>query len=272
MVVKENKRRNAFLSNFKLIFSYFVLNIKKEWKYKSSFFMQLIMMILNDLFLIIQWYIIFKIVDNIGGYGFNETMLLWSISAGGYGVAHAFFSGAWNIKDMVYEGQLDVYLTQPKNVLINVCCSSTDVSALGDIIYAFIVLAIIGAPWYWYLILIPVIICSGLIFVSAYVVYVSFCFYIKRGDAVARSAESILNKAGNYPPAIYNTVVKALLYTLIPAFFYTFIPAQYFFLTPNVWWILGMIAVTMFWVVLAFALFKLGLKRYNSGNLMSGRL
>ena len=259
-------------NNLKLIFSYFKLNLKKEWRYKSSFFMQIIMMILNDLFFIIQWYVIFQLVDDIGGYGFNETMLLWAVAAGGYGFSHTFFAGAWNLKDIVYEGKLDVFLTQPKNVLINVCCSSTDVSAIGDMIYAFVVLAIIGAPWQWYFIMVPAMICSGLIFLSVYVAYVSLCFYVKRGDAVANSVQSTLNKAGNYPPAIYNTVVKGVLYTFIPAFFYTFIPAQYFFLTPNVWWILGMIAVTIFWVVLAFALFKLGLKRYNSGNLMSGRL
>ena len=72
--------------------------------------------------------------------------------------------------------------------------------------------------------------------------------------------------------AIYNTFVKGLLFTIIPAAFYTFIPAQYFFLTPNVWWIIGSILVTTVWVLLAFISFKLGLKKYNSGNLMGGRL
>lgn len=262
----------AVKNNLKLIFSYFKLNLKKEWKYKSSFFMQIIMMILNDAFFIIQWYIVFKLVDNIGGYGFNETMMLWAVAAGGFGVAHALFAGAWNIKDIIYDGKLDVFLTQPKNVLINVCCSSTEVSAIGDILYSFVVLALIGAPWYWYLLMVPIIIMAGLIYVSVYVVYVSFCFYIKRGDAVAKSVEGALIKAGNYPPAIFNTIVKGLLFTLIPAFFYTFVPAQYFFLTPNIWWILGMFAVTIVWVVLAFVFFKQGLKKYNSGNLMGGRL
>lgn len=261
----------AVKNNLKLIFSYFKLNLKKEWKYKPSFFMQIIMMILNDLFFIIQWYIIFQLVDNIGGYGFNETMLLWAISAGGYGFSHTFFAGAWNIKDIVYDGKLDVFLTQPKNILVNVCCSSTEVSGLGDMLYAFVVLAIIGAPWYWFLLMVPAMICAGLVYVSVYVVYVSLCFYIKRGDAVAKSVEGTL-KAGNYPPAIFNTVVKGLFFTLIPTFFYTFVPAQYFFLTPNIWWILGMLAVTIVWVVLAFISFKQGLKKYNSGNLMCGRL
>lgn len=259
-------------NNLKLIFSYYKLNLKKEWKYKPSFFMQIIMMILNDAFFIIQWVIIFNLVDNIGGYGFNETMMLWAISAGGYGVAHAFFNGAWKIKDIVYEGKLDVYLTQPKSVLLNVACSSTEVATIGDVIYAFVVLAIIGAPWYWYLIMIPAMILAGLLFVSVYVTYISFCFYIKQGDAVAKSVEGTLNKAGQYPSGIYSTVVKGILFTAIPALFYTFVPVQYFFLTPNVWWILGFVGVTLFWVILAFVSFKLGLKKYNSGNLMGGRL
>lgn len=262
----------AVKNNLKLIFSYFKLNLKKEWKYKTSFFMQIFMMILNDLFFIIQWYIIFQLVDNIGGYGFNETMLLWAMAAGGFGFSHAFFGGAWNIKDIVYDGKLDVFLTQPKNVLLNVCCSSTEISAIGDMIYAFVVLAIIGAPWHWYLLMIPAMVLSGLIYVSVYVVYASLCFYIKGGDAAAKSVEGTMNKVGNYPPAIFSGIVKGLLLTLIPAFFYTFIPAQYLFITPNIWMILISIAVTAFWVMLAFVSFKLGLKKYNSGNLMGGRL
>ena len=258
--------------NLQLIFSYFKLNIKKEWKYKPSFFMQIVMMILNDLFFIIQWYVIFQLVDNIGGYGFNQIMLVWAVSAGGFGIARSFFGGAWNIKDIIYDGKLDVYLTQPKNILINVCCSATEVSAIGDMIYAFVVLFIIGAPWFWFLLMVPTMILSGLVYVSVYVVYVSFCFYIKKGEAIAKSVEGTMLKAGNYPPAIYNFVVKGLLFTLIPTFFYTFVPVQYFFLTPNIWWIIGFVAVAVLWVLLAFVSFKLGLKKYNSGNLMGGRL
>ena len=262
----------AVKNNLKLIFSYLKLNLKKEFKYKASFFMQIIMMVLNDLFFIIQWYIIFKLVDNIGGYGFKETMLLWALAAGGYGFSHTFFGGAWNVNDIVYEGKLDVFLTQPKSVLLNVCFSSTNFSGIGDMAYAFVVLAIIGAPWYWYLLMIPAMICSGLIYVSVYIVYVSLCFYMKRGDAVAKSVEGTINKAGNYPIGIYNTVVKWLFVTVIPVCFYTFIPAKYFFLTPNIWWILIAVAVTTLWVILAFVCFKQGLKKYNSGNLMGGRL
>jgi len=259
-------------NNLSLIFSYFKLNIKKEWQYKTSFFMQILMMILNDAFFIIQWYIIFTLVDNIGGYGFNETMALWAISAGGFGVARAFFGGAWNIKTMVYDGKLDVFLAQPKNVLINVCCSSTEISAVGDILYSFVVLLIIGAPWWWFVAMIPMIILSGLIYASVYICYVTLCFYVKHGDAFAHSVEGTIIKAANYPPTIFSGVVKWLFFTIMPTFFFTFIPVQYIFLTPNFWWILILVGVAIFWVSLAFFLFHKGLKKYNSGSLMGGRL
>ncbi len=259
-------------NNFKLIFSSFKLNIKKEWQYKASFFMQFLGMILNDLFFIIQWVIIFGIIDNIGGYGFNETMLLWSIGAGGYGFGKTFFNGAWNLKDMIYEGRMDIYLTQPKNVLINICCCSIDISAIGDIVYSFIVLFIVGAPWWWFLIWPFAIILVGLIFVSTYIVYCSLCFYVKNGEAMARTMEDALLKSQGYPPAIYSGIVKWILFSIIPAFFYAFIPAQYLFLSFNLWWVLCFIGVVALWVILAFVFFKLGLRKYNSGSLVGGRL
>lgn len=259
-------------SNLKLIFSYFRLNVKKEWQYKSSFFMQMIMMILNDAFFLIQWIIVFSLVDNIGGYTFNDTMLLWAIFTGGFGVAHTFFQGAWNIKDLVYDGKLDVFLTQPKNVLINVCCSSTKVSAIGDIIYAFIILIIINAPWWWFLAIIPISILSGLLLVSVYVTYCSLSFYINRGDAVGEVVEDTMCKSGTYPPSIFSGVTRWLFYSLIPTFFFAFVPAKYILGTFNIWWVLGLLGFVILWVIIAFVSFNRGLKRYNSGNIISARM
>ena len=77
---------------------------------------------------------------------------------------------------------------------------------------------------------------------------------------------------GNYPPVIFNSIVKVLLFSLIPAFFYTFVPVQYLFITPNIWWSLLFVLAVALWVIFAFFSFNKGLKKYNSGNLMGGRL
>ena len=264
--------------NIKLIFEYLKLNIKKEWQYKSAFIMQIVAMVLNDAFFIIQWLMIFGFLDGgiengtIGGYGFKEVMLLWSMNAGSYGISHLFFGGAWNIKKLVYDAGLDVYFTQPKNMLINVCCSSTNISAIGDIIYSFIVLIIIKAEWYWFLLIIPVMIISGCMYVAVYVVYVSLCFYVKGGDALGHAVESTITKVCNYPPTIYSNVVKFIMATFIPIMFYCFVPVENIFLNFNIWYTLIYILVATLWIILAFICFNMGVKKYNSGSVMGGRM
>lgn len=258
--------------NLKLIFSYFKLNIKKELTYKTSFMLKILMMLLNDAFFIFQWVIIFSIVDNIAGYTFDDVLLLWGLCAGTYGLAHALFENAFHINDMVYEGKLDVYLTQPKNVLINVCASRGSISALGDLLYCFIVLGIIGAPWWWFLAVIPVLVVGAIIYVACIVTLQSISFYVKRGGAIADTVNSAVTLFGTYPGPIFTGFVKVILYTLIPVGFMVFAPAENLFMSFNIWWILATIGVAILWCIIAFFVFNQGLKRYNSGNLMGGRL
>ena len=257
--------------NLRLIFDYFKLNLKKEWQYKSSFFMQIITMILNDVFFIIQWVIVYSLVDDICGYTLNDTLLLWSIGAGTFGFMSMFFEGVRDIRSFIYEGKLDVYLTQPKSVLLNIICSKIGIAGIGDVLYAFIVLFIIGAPWYWFLIMVPVLVVSSLLFTAVYVVFSSFSFYVKNGDA-SKISEKVIMGTDKYPFGIWKNGVKFILATVFPVLFYTIIPAEFLFMNFNIWWVLGYIGVTAIWVVLAFVLFNKGLKKYSSGSLMGGRL
>jgi len=258
--------------NISLIFKYLKLNVQKEYQYKASFITRILMMLLNDAFFILQWIIIFEVTDTIGNYGFKEVMLLWGLAAGCYGVSHVLFARAFNIGELVYEGKLDVYLTQPKNVLINLICSETNIAALGDFIYCFVALAIAGAQWWWYLAAFPVIIVGGIIYTAIIVCFQTLSFYIKRGTSVADMINSAATLFANYPPVIFSNVVKVLLYTIIPCGFMTFIPAEYIFLDFRLEGVFILLGVAVFTVSLAFILFKLGLRKYNSGNLMGGRL
>lgn len=260
------------VGNISLIFKYLKLNIQKEYQYKASFFTKILMMILNDAFFILQWIIIFEVTDTIGNYGFEEVMLLWGLSAGSYGIAHLFFARAFSIGELVYEGKLDVYLTQPKNVLINLICSETSVSAIGDFIYCFIAFAIAGAQWWWYLAIIPITLLGGIIYTAIIVCFQTLSFYIKKGTSVADTINSAATMFSNYPPIIFSNFVRVLLYTIVPCGFMTFIPAEYILLDFHIGGALLLIGVAIFTTFLAFTLFNLGLKKYNSGNLMGGRI
>ena len=258
--------------NLSYIFKCFKLNLQKEAQYKVSFVMQIVLMIINNVFLLLQWVIIFQFTDSIGGYKFNDVIMLWGFTAANYGVAHLFFAGAFDIGNLIYEGKLDVYLTQPKNVLINISCSRTLVSAFGDVIYCYIALIIAGATWWWYLAAIPIMIVGGLIFTGIVVCFETLAFFVKKGNLVADMIASAITQFGGYPSVIFDLFSRIILFTIVPCGFMVFIPIQYVFLSFNIWWILGAVGFTILIIILAFGLFKLGLKKYSSGNLMNGRI
>lgn len=229
------------------------------------------MMILNNLAFIAVLAILFTVVDNIGGMVFTQTASMFAVTCGGYAIMHMFFYGAFDIKDNIYNARLDVFMTQPKNLLLNVSCSATSVSAIGDFICGFIILAIANAPSWWYAAYIPIAITSGLIYFGMYVFWISFAFYIKAGDAIAKVAEDITLKAGTYPRAIYDNVAKFIFITLIPVTLYVFFPVEYIFINFQIWPMLIILGGTIIWLTLAFAFFHFSVRRYTSGSVMSGR-
>ena len=116
--------------------------LMREMLNKVTFFTNITFMILNNAAFIIQWIVLFALKDNIGGYTFKQVVLLWGIAAGTYGVAHFFFKKAFHLSDTINNGKLDSFLVQPKNVLLSAITTDVETSALGDLIYAYIMLFI----------------------------------------------------------------------------------------------------------------------------------
>lgn len=71
----------------KLVFLSIKYNIMRQMINPLSFTLNVIFMMLNNAAFIIQWVILFSLKDNFGGYGFNEIMLIWGISAMSYGLS-----------------------------------------------------------------------------------------------------------------------------------------------------------------------------------------
>ena len=119
-------------------------NIMKQMTNKVTFITNIVFMILNNASFIVQWIILFNLKNEIGGYTIREVVLLWGIAASTYGIAHIVFCKAFDIPELIINGKLDTFLVQPKNVFLGVLTSDTKISAIGDLIYGYICLAIYG--------------------------------------------------------------------------------------------------------------------------------
>ena len=175
---------------------------------KVTFITNVIFMILNNASFIIQWLVLFNIKDSVGGFTFKQVLLLWGIASGTYGISHLFFEEAFNLSKLIINGKLDSFMVQPKNVLISVITSRSKISALGDLIYGYIVLLFYGITLKNFIIFTFVIICGGIIITEISVIYNSLCFWFIKADILGDTVNNTMLNFATYPDTIFKNSVK----------------------------------------------------------------
>ena len=244
--------------------------IMREMVNKVSFIMNIIMMVLNNASFIILWVVFYSIKDSIGGSSFKDVLLLWALASGTYGFSHTLFINSFNLSKQIYNGKLDAYLVQPKNVLLQTI-SGVSASALGDILYGYIILIILGCNIWQYILFTLFCFTGGCIMAAISVIYGSLSFWFNNTESIVNTANSMLGQFATYPEGIFNKTIKVILYTVVPVGIANYLPAS-IIANFNIYTFLIVLFVTAIIVALAFIVFYLGLRKYSSSNLMIARI
>lgn len=245
--------------------------LMREMLNKVSFLTNIVFMILNNASFIIQWIVLYALKDNVGGYTFKQVLLLWGLAAGTYGVSRFFFKNAFSLSETINNGKLDSYLVQPKNVLLSAITTGVEPSAIGDFIYAYIMLFIYGVTIPNFLLYTFFIFAGGFMLAAIAVILGSLSFWFNRSDVVADVGNSLMTNFATYPDGIFKGIAKILLFTLIPVGIINYIPVQ--ILTEfNFGLLLVVIGVAILLISIAFIVFYKGLKKYSSSNLMIAKI
>ncbi len=245
--------------------------LQREMLNKVTFFSNIIFMILNNAAFLVQWLIIFSLKDNIGGYGIKQVILLWGLASGTFGVAHFFFKEAFNLSEDINTGKLDNYLIQPKNVLLSLITSSVEVSAIGDLLYAYIMLFLYGITLKNFILFTFFCIVGGIIMVCLTVITASLSFWFGKVELLSHTLNTFITSFSTYPEGIFKGFIKVIFYTLIPIGFISYLPVN-ILTTFHYTKILIVLGVTLLSIILTFIVFYKGLKKYSSSNLMNVRI
>jgi len=105
---------------FRLIGLYFKVNLASAMEYRGSFLLQAFGMALSNGSFVFFWWIAFQQIDGtIGGYDFRDVMFIWAVTSSAYGVSNILFANMNAITRLIVSGELDTFLVQPKDTLIN---------------------------------------------------------------------------------------------------------------------------------------------------------
>lgn len=241
------------------------LSVLSAMEYKFNFILQTVGMMVNDVFWIALWWLLFTRFGDINGWVFKDMILLYSILTVSFGLANSFFNGARRIQKTITDGRLDYYLVLPKNVLFHTSLK-TAYSAVGDLAFGLILLpfsiTLSQLPLYLYF-----VICATILFMAITIIFNSLAFFMGNAEKVRQTAdEGFLTFAG-YPLSVYSGATKFILLTIFPAAFITGIPVETINSFNWTWFALtGVVAVVF--LAIAIVVFYWGLRRYESGNLL----
>ncbi len=255
----------------KLTFEVVKLNILSNMEYRASFFTQIIGMAINDVCLIFLWVVFFNRFPDLQGWHIQDTLLLFAVGMTNFGVYRIIGGNAEEISRSINRGELDYYMTLPKNILWQISTAKSNISAIGDLLFGLVLFLFLVQSWQQFAIYFLVSGLSAMVLYNFVVVLQSMGFFFGNFEETAERVFSILLGLSLYPETTFSGVVKFATFTVIPVFFISWVPVRLiqFFDWHFVIYLFG------FWImslIIALFVFYRGLKRYESGNLINVRM
>lgn len=260
----------AVKNQLKVMFLSIKYNIIRQMVNKKSFLFSVLLMFISNATFLIQWAVIISITNEVT-LSMKYILLVWGYAAVAFGYSQVLFAGSGNIPNYIINGKLDAYLVQPKNVLLSVLTSNTSASAIGDVLYGYVVtfIAIPSVKTFIFATLFGLL--GAIIYTSFVVILYSFIFYSINYRELTETLVRIPTSFATYPDTIFSGATKVMLYTLFPIGFIVYMPVK--FMLQNDILVLGIVILfTLFISSVAIIMFNIGLKKYSSSNLMGARV
>jgi ABC-2 type transport system permease protein len=252
------------------VYHLMLTNFRLSLALKGAFYFTVIITIIKQILFLTAWRFFFAKYQVVQGWNFDNMLLMYGTVCFSIGFIEAFFYGLKDLPRMIETGQLDTFLLQPKNVVLNVAMSKGDMASFGEIVTGIIVIAYSGyLEQYPFMVL--SILALGTLFVFSLFLYLScIAFFLKDSYDLIRELNLNAIIVASQPNVAYRGLLKMLTFTILPVVFLSFFPIE--FLRTGLWKYLFFSAIgTIGFFLVAYGLFHLGLKRYESGNILAFR-
>ncbi|AHV96499.1 ABC transporter permease [Paenibacillus sabinae] len=261
----------AVKRKYGFVFTAWKLNLAGAMEFRLSFFMTAGMMALSNMVFLFFWAMYFHRFPLINGWTLSDVMMVWAVSTAGFGISNMLFGNTLRIAFIVANGDLDLYLAQPKPVLLNVLVNRMSLTAVGDFVFGLVIYVWFGQHTPLGLLkYAAAVLLAAMIFTFFNLLIQSLAFYIGNAEGIGYQMFIGFISFSTYPTDIFKSWGKIMLFTVLPAGFISYLPVG--FLREFNWgFMVGLVAAVTVLGMGAWTLFHQGLARYSSGNRMGLR-
>lgn len=249
------------------------MTIMTDMLYKVDFFIAVFGIVAEVVLSIITPYFIFKIIPDgkIAGVSFEYFILVQTLAFFVYSIGSMLINNnAWNMRERIYNGKFDYDLLKPGNLLFIALIKR--VGIIGEIPAFISYLIVLGwififgnlSFWWWQWVLGLVIFINSLLIICVLFVIAGISeFYLRNNKNVFYVLNDLI-ETNVYPKNIYPKQLQWFLLFVVPILM--IVNPIYGVLEKNYSWVnFGqMLGVDVFVLLVAYFLWKDGLRRYQS--------
>lgn len=258
-------------SYFSLAFAYLALNFRAKLEYRGAFISQVVAMALNDCVWLIFWIVFFTRFPVLRGWNLTDVISMWTVVAAGFGLAHGICGNAITLPSLIARGKLESWMVYPRALLPHLLIGEIEVASWGDVLFGYSAFLFLAHPDLGQFLLFVFLTFSiAVLFVGFSIISGSIGFWLGNAEIVCEQWRMSMITLSTYPTTLFDGQAKLLLFTVIPAGFCNFFPVE---ALKHHSWLYAGFAFGGALAVLAcgVCVFYLGLRRYESGNLMEMR-
>jgi ABC-2 type transport system permease protein len=234
--------------------------------------MQSGLMIVNNAFMLGIFILFFQLFPTMGGMTFEKYVPLYAMLGLVFWIVHAGFAGYERIATMIRDWWLDNVLLTPRSPLLKILVSDMQYSAIGDIASAFLFLAWFVPNYFFDIGFMIRFLLAGIIgsmvFLGIMIFYHSLGFFLSSAQGISDSAVNNMLGSTLYPPDAFSGWIRVVYLSIFPTFWVNFFPYEFSVSE----WNLPLLGICLtaagFFLLLGTMTFRIGLRRYESGNLM----
>lgn len=260
------------MSYFRLFLAYLKINLNTHLEYRFNVVLDFFANLIEVSVYIFFWRLFFEVTQDVNGWRFEQLVGLVAFNSLIYGLVDVGIGGLiWNINEYIREGRIDFYLTLPKNVLSHLLISGVSVNRMGRLLIGLgYYILFIPITFYSLMMLLIGSLLGAIIFLSWLIIFHSLTFWLGQSTLVWESLASLLEFARK-PTDIFQGIIRLTLYTILPAAFLGTVPVRMIY-EFSLWRLFYFGFFALGSLALAVWFFYRGLRRYESGNLITVRV
>jgi ABC-2 type transport system permease protein len=247
-------------------------NIQSSAELRTSFWMNVFGMMINNIAFLILWVFLIQKVGSIGGWSQADIFGLEGFGALVFGMVYSVGAGLREMPRLVAGGRFDQFLISPKNLLTRIATSSFDASAVGDVLFGIICIVI-------YLIMISasilqigmtllLILISLLVFIGVTTIIQSLNFFFTDPEPVTRSIFELFLTPSLFHGGAFQGTTRFIFTFLMPSLLIGTLPVEAITQISFSKLILGFV-LSVFWFTFSLWFFRKAVRKYESANFMT---